>query len=61
MIGLLSAELLRACADDLLNEDEQTALPWVRAASTNADPWTLDDRVCLEELRVLISGGIPSR
>lgn len=56
-----SADLLRECADGILDEDEQLALVRARAASADADPWTLDDRVCLEELRVLISGDTPRR
>ncbi|MFF6790598.1 ATP-binding domain-containing protein [Streptomyces filamentosus] len=56
-----SADLLRDCADGILDEDEQAALLRARAASADADPWTLDDRVCLEELRVLISGDTPPR
>ncbi|WP_316524261.1 HelD family protein [Kitasatospora brasiliensis] len=56
-----SADLLRACADGLLDEDEQASLLRARAASADADPWTLDDRVCLEELRVLISDDTPRR
>ncbi|MFJ3937687.1 HelD family protein [Streptomyces parvus] len=56
-----SADLLRHCADGILDEDEQTALLRARAASADADPWTLDDHVCLEELRMLISGDTPPR
>ncbi|WP_445269817.1 ATP-binding domain-containing protein [Streptomyces sp. DSM 41634] len=56
-----SADLLRECADGIFDEDEQTALLRARAASADADPWTLDDHVCLEELRVLISGETPPR
>ncbi|MER7098463.1 AAA family ATPase [Streptomyces humidus] len=56
-----SADLLRECADGVLEEDEQATLLRARAASADADPWTLEDRVCLEELRVLISGDTPPR
>ncbi|MFF5390898.1 HelD family protein [Streptomyces sp. NPDC013012] len=56
-----SADLLRDCADGILDEDEQAALLRARAASADADPWTLDDQVCLEELGVLISGDTPPR
>ncbi|URM91029.1 AAA family ATPase [Streptomyces sp. MRC013] len=56
-----SADLLRDCADGILDEDERTVLLRPRAASADADPWTLDDHVCLEELRVLISGDTPPR
>ncbi|MFD3803394.1 ATP-binding domain-containing protein [Streptomyces sp. NPDC058619] len=56
-----SADLLRDCADGILDEDEQAAVLRARAASADADPWTLDDHVCLEELRVLISGETPPR
>ncbi|MFD6227310.1 HelD family protein [Streptomyces sp. NPDC060232] len=56
-----SADLLRDCADGILDEDEQAALLRARAASADADPWTLEDHVCLEELRVLISGDTPPR
>ncbi|MEU3282474.1 ATP-binding domain-containing protein [Streptomyces antibioticus] len=56
-----SADLLRHCADGILDEEEQAALLRARAASADADPWTLDDHVCLEELGVLISGDTPPR
>ncbi|MGW7327222.1 HelD family protein [Streptomyces sp. NPDC054840] len=56
-----SPDVLRACADGILDEGEQAALLRPRAASADADPWTLDDHVCLEELRALISGETPSR
>ncbi|KIQ63145.1 ATP-dependent DNA helicase [Kitasatospora griseola] len=56
-----STDLMRDCADGILDEDEQAALLRTRAASADADPWTLDDHVCLEELRVLISGDTPPR
>ncbi|MFD3872575.1 HelD family protein [Streptomyces sp. NPDC058623] len=56
-----SPDLLRACADGILDEGEQAALLRARAASAEDDPWTLDDHVCLEELRVLISGEVPRR
>ncbi|MGW6573272.1 HelD family protein [Streptomyces sp. NPDC054945] len=56
-----SADLLRDCADGIVAEDEQAALLRARAASADADPWTLDDHVCLEELGVLISGDTPPR
>ncbi|MFD8105321.1 HelD family protein [Streptomyces microflavus] len=54
-------DLLRACADGILDESEQAALLRARAASADEDPWTLADHVCLEELQVLISGDTPSR
>ncbi|MFH8371199.1 AAA family ATPase [Streptomyces sp. NPDC018031] len=56
-----SPELLRTCADGLLDDEEQAALHRPRAATADADPWTLEDHVCLEELRFLISGEIPRR
>ncbi|MEU0147345.1 ATP-dependent DNA helicase [Streptomyces sp. NPDC006288] len=56
-----SADLLRDCAHGILDEDEQAVLLRARAASADADPWTLDDHVCLEELRVLVSGETPPR
>lgn len=56
-----SADLLRECAEGILDADEQAALLRPRAVSADADPWTLDDQVCLEELRVLISGDTPPR
>ncbi|MEV7900950.1 HelD family protein [Streptomyces anulatus] len=56
-----SVDLLRECADGILDEGEQAALFRARAASADADSWTLDDHVCLEELGVLISGDTPPR
>ncbi|MCX5558389.1 AAA family ATPase [Streptomyces sp. NBC_00038] len=56
-----SPDLLRTCADGILADEEQAALHRPRAATAADDPWTLDDRVCLEELRYLITGETPRR
>lgn len=56
-----SPQLLRACADGLLDEAEQRALHRPRAPRADQEPWTLDDRVLLEELRYLITGETPRR
>lgn len=56
-----SADLLGTCAAGILDDDQQAALHRPRAATADADPWTLDDHVCLEELRFLISGETPRR
>ncbi|MEW2260075.1 AAA family ATPase [Streptomyces sp. NPDC047869] len=54
-----SPQLLRACAEGILEDVEQDALQRPRAAKADEEPWTLDDRVCLEELRYLIAGETP--
>ncbi|MFI5569041.1 ATP-binding domain-containing protein [Streptomyces sp. NPDC051740] len=54
-----SPPLLRACAEGILDEAEQEALHRPRTARADEEPWTLDDRVCLEELRHLITGETP--
>ncbi|GAA2411814.1 hypothetical protein GCM10010420_46070 [Streptomyces glaucosporus] len=56
-----SPDLLRSCADGILTEEEQAALHRPRAAAAADEPWTLDDQVCLEELRYLIDGETPRR
>ncbi|MEV6057283.1 ATP-dependent DNA helicase [Streptomyces sp. NPDC052107] len=56
-----SADLLRVCADNILDDAEQAALHRDRADKADAEPWTLDDRVCLEELQYLITGETPRR
>lgn len=56
-----SPDLLRTCSDGILHADEQAALHRPRAATADAEPWTLDDHVCLEELRFLIDGETPRR
>ncbi|MET7904787.1 ATP-binding domain-containing protein [Streptomyces sp. NPDC005355] len=56
-----SPELLHTCADGILDAEEQAALHRPRADKADADPWTLDDHVCLEELRYLITGETPQR
>lgn len=56
-----SPDILRTCADGILGDEEQAALHRPRAAAAADDPWTLDDRVCLEELRYLITGETPPR
>ncbi|MFD7131624.1 HelD family protein [Streptomyces sp. NPDC059894] len=54
-----SPQLLRACAEGVFDEAEQGVLHRPRAAKADEEPWTLDDRVCLEELRHLITGETP--
>ncbi|MFJ5896876.1 ATP-binding domain-containing protein [Streptomyces sp. NPDC093064] len=56
-----SQDLLRTCADGVLDVEEQAALHRSRADKADADSWTLDDHVCLEELRYLITGETPQR
>ncbi|MET7934537.1 AAA family ATPase [Streptomyces sp. NPDC005322] len=56
-----SEDLLRACSEGILDAAEQAAVHRPRAEKADADPWTLDDHVCLEELRYLISGQTPQR
>lgn len=56
-----SPELLGTCAEGILDADEQAALHRPRADKIEDEPWTIDDQVCLEELRHLISGETPQR
>jgi hypothetical protein len=56
-----SPDLLRACAEGVLDDEERAALHRPRAATADDDPWTLDDLVLLEELRYLITGETPRR
>ncbi|MFD8262861.1 HelD family protein [Streptomyces griseoluteus] len=56
-----SPDVLRSCADGILDEHEQAVLHRPRAATAGAEPWTLDDHICLEELEFLISGEVPPR
>ncbi|WP_329176833.1 HelD family protein [Streptomyces sp. NBC_01477] len=56
-----SPDLLRSCAEGILDDGEREALRRPRAESVEAEPWTLDDHVCLEELRHLLSGETPQR
>ncbi|MGW2766161.1 AAA family ATPase [Streptomyces sp. NPDC001275] len=56
-----SADLLGVCADGILDDEEQAALYRDRADKADAEPWTLDDQVCLEELQYLITGETPRR
>ncbi|MFF1810755.1 AAA family ATPase [Streptomyces sp. NPDC058251] len=56
-----SPDLLHACADGILEDQEQTFLHRPRADKADADPWTLHDHVCLEELQYLITGETPHR
>ncbi|MGW5851137.1 ATP-binding domain-containing protein [Streptomyces sp. NPDC055254] len=52
---------LSECAAPDLDDDEQAALQRPRADNADEEPWTLDDLVCLEELRFLIAGESPQR
>ncbi len=56
-----SPAILRICADGVLDDEEQADLHRPRADKADDDPWTLDDHVCLEELRYLITGETPQR
>ncbi|WP_431951205.1 HelD family protein [Actinacidiphila sp. bgisy167] len=56
-----SPGILRTCAEGILDDEEQAALHRSRADRADDDPWTLDDHVCLEELRYLITGETPQR
>lgn len=56
-----SEDLLRTCSEGVLDAAEQAAVHRPRADRADADPWTLDDHVCLEELRYLITGETPRR
>ncbi|MFF3322134.1 ATP-binding domain-containing protein [Streptomyces sp. NPDC002889] len=58
---LNSPDRLRECASQVLGDSEQAALQRPKAESAAEEPWTLDDLVCLEELRFLIAGETPQR
>ncbi|WP_436758852.1 hypothetical protein [Streptosporangium sp. V21-05] len=58
---LHDAEVLRAAASGLLTAEEREAVTRPRVARASEEPWTLDDLVCLEELRHLLSGDEPRR
>ncbi|WP_030543820.1 ATP-binding domain-containing protein [Streptomyces albus] len=58
---LNSPTRLGECASGILDEDEQAALRRPKAESAAEEPWTLDDLVCVEELRFLIAGDTPQR
>ncbi|MET8629589.1 AAA family ATPase [Kitasatospora sp. NPDC004669] len=52
---------LAECAADVFDAAEQALLSRPAAERAEDEPWTLDDLVCLEELRTLISGETPER
>ncbi|MFF0109551.1 HelD family protein [Streptomyces hirsutus] len=54
-----SPHLMQACAEGVFDNMEQLILHRPRAPKADEEPWTLDDRVCLEELRYLITGETP--
>ncbi|GGV24534.1 hypothetical protein GCM10010182_53900 [Actinomadura cremea] len=55
--GLLNdAGTLRTAAEGVLDADEQAAIARRSAARIGEEPWSAEDRVCLEELRALMSG-----
>ncbi|MFG2243743.1 hypothetical protein [Spirillospora sp. NPDC048823] len=60
--GLLGdPAVLRTAADGVLTEEEQAAIARPPAARVGEEPWSREDRVCLEELRVLLTGDGPPR
>ncbi|MFE4356404.1 AAA family ATPase [Kitasatospora sp. NPDC056800] len=58
---LNSSGKLAECAAGVLDTAEQALLSRPAAERAEDEPWTLDDLVCLEELRTLISGETPQR
>ncbi|WP_432185786.1 HelD family protein [Streptomyces sp. Tue6028] len=58
---LNSPTKLSECASRILSEGEQASLQRPKAESAAEEPWTVDDLVCLEELRFLIAGETPQR
>ncbi|MFJ6832947.1 ATP-binding domain-containing protein [Streptomyces sp. NPDC091209] len=60
--GLLNSPTrLAECASGILDAGEQALLQRLKAESAAEEPWTIDDLVCLEELRFLIAGESPQR
>jgi DNA helicase IV len=60
--GLLNSPTrLGECASGILDDDEQASVQRPKAQSAAEEPWTIDDLVCLEELRFLIAGESPQR
>ncbi|MFI0372382.1 HelD family protein [Actinomadura sp. 1N219] len=53
--------VLRQAAGGALTADERAAIARPPAARVGEEPWSPDDRVCLEELRVLLTGEGPPR
>lgn len=53
--------VLRPAAEGVLTEEEQAAITRPAAARADEEPWSPEDRVCLEELRVLLTGDGPPR
>ncbi|MEV7776560.1 AAA family ATPase [Kitasatospora sp. NPDC086791] len=58
---LNSPSRLAECAAGVFDTAEQAQLSRPAAERAEDEPWTLDDLVCLEELRTLISGETPQR
>ncbi|QFG20503.1 AAA family ATPase [Actinomadura sp. WMMB 499] len=55
------ADTLGAAAEGVLDERERAAIVRPRATRAAREPWSIEDRVCLEELRLLITGEAPPR
>lgn len=53
--------VLRPAADGVLTEEERAAIARPPAARAGEEPWSREDRICLEELRVLLNGEGPPR
>ncbi|MFI7534888.1 HelD family protein [Streptosporangium sp. NPDC049376] len=54
-------EAIGVAAPGLLTAEERAAVVRPRVTRASEEPWTLDDLVCLEELRHLLSGDGPRR
>jgi DNA helicase IV len=55
------AQVLKQASEGLLTDEEQSALYRPTAAQTGQESWTSADLLCLEELRILLSGDTPDR
>lgn len=58
---LNDADVIPTAAPGLLTTEERAAVVRPRAVHASDEPWTLDDLVCLDELRHLLSGDEPRR
>ncbi|GLZ09171.1 hypothetical protein Acsp03_66370 [Actinomadura sp. NBRC 104412] len=59
--SLFRGKALRAAAANLLTEREQQAIRRTAPASEAQEPWSLEDLVCLEEIRFLMTGEVTRR
>ncbi|MEV4251826.1 hypothetical protein AB0J52_01515 [Spirillospora sp. NPDC049652] len=58
---LTDADVLDRAAEGILDDEDRRAILRERRPKMSDEPWSLEDLVCLDELRYLLTGDVPVR